>query len=139
MARSASNSKLKLFQSYPVYVVPAGHVGEDHFVPWLQTGENLHRIHRALPQLHRYAGRSLAVRIKLEHAYRAVFLPESGAADVLDIVQAIEIDGAIHAQIWTRTRRQLPGELHVHRHRAVDNCWINAFHRPVNHSIVSID
>ncbi len=59
------------------------------------------------------------VVVELEQADRALFLAERRAPDEQDVVQALEFNRAVDAEVGPRAARQLALERDVHRDRAV--------------------
>ena len=59
------------------------------------------------------------VVVELEEADRALFLAERRAPDKQDVIQALEFNRAVDAEVGPRTARQLALERDVDRDRAV--------------------
>src|SRR5262249_50088228 len=128
-----------LLQSNPIVGVVGRHVGEDHLIPDLETGQHFDRVHGALPELHLHALGVHAVRSDLEQADGALILTEGRAAHEDDVVQALEFDRAVHAQVRHGAFRQLAAQRHVDGARAVDHRRIDARDAPFDDAVARID
>src|SRR6266850_741114 len=78
--------------------VPRGHVRQDDLISRVEAGGNFDGIDRAAPESDPRARRD-AARLQLEQRDGALFLPECRAAHMHHIVQAFELDCAVHGQI----------------------------------------
>src|SRR2546423_13066753 len=72
---------VNLVKANVIVTVPAGHIGKDHLVTFLQTTTNFDSIYRAAPHLHLYTN-GASIWLQEKHAYGAVLLPEGGTPDV---------------------------------------------------------
>ena len=84
-------------------------------------------------------GRVLAVRCHFKNADSAVGLAVGWPAYVYYVVQALEFNGTVDAQIGSRAIRQLAHELYVNRHVTIHRGGINRFDFALNHAITRID
>src|SRR6185295_4564302 len=106
-------------QPYLVVTVLRRGVREDHLVAGLQTLDDFHGVDGGAAQLDRHPHRLLAVLDQLEQLDLAVGLADGGAADVEDVLQAFDLDGAVYREVRPGARGQRTVERHVHHHRAV--------------------
>ena len=107
--------------------------------PTLEPLEDLDRIHGIPPQLHvRPHSFSVAVN-ELENADGAVLLTIHRTAHVQNVLEIIDLDGAVHAEVRTLSGRLRPVEAHVHRHRAVHDGGIDSNHVALRHAVVRVD
>src|SRR5580765_6659863 len=95
-----------LVQLYSFVTVVLRHIGQNHYVPDLQSVLNLDGIYRGAAQGHLHLIGVLAVRLQLEELHRGVRLSEHRAAHEYHIAQTLQLDGSIHAQVRPRSRRQ---------------------------------
>src|SRR5689334_4829951 len=129
---------LDLIQTDLRVLVLSRHVGQNHLIAYLQTIQNLNRIHRAPAQLYGNARSSLAIRIQLEQANGTVRLAENGPADIDHVAQPLDLDGAVHTQIGHGAARQRPVQLAIHSARSVDHVWIYSDYVARNNSVPCI-
>src|SRR5687768_18576656 len=92
-------------QSYPLVLVVIRHVGQDDLVARLQAVDDLDRADGAATEFHVHPDR-FAVRPDLEEADRAVLLAERRPSDVEHVLEQLQPDGAVDAEIGTRTSRE---------------------------------
>src|SRR6185436_8623370 len=109
-------------------LIPGGHVGEDYLVALLEPAKNLNGVHGTLAQLHLSAAGFPGRRIEPEEPDGALLLAEGRAADVQDVVQTLQLDGAVDAEVGSRTARQFAFERDVHGYCAVDGGRIDTNH-----------
>ena len=102
-----------------------GHVREDHLVARLQALDDFDLVHRAASELHVGPDR-FAVGGQLEQADGAVLLAERRPADIDDVVELLELDRAVDAQVGTRAGGQRPVEDDVDADRAAGRLRIDA-------------
>src|SRR5579862_2267229 len=93
-----------LFHTHLVDVVPRGHVGDDHAVTGRETLQHFYSRHRALAQLYCLPNRRVPIRPDLEQGDGAVGLTERRATDIEHVVQSLDLDRAIDAEIRSRAR-----------------------------------
>src|ERR1700759_2357311 len=105
----------------------------------MQAFQHLDRIHRSAAHLHRNPYRSLAFRIHTEKADGAVLVAKSGPAHVENVLHSFEVDGAIDAQVRTRTLGEIAGQLDVYGDGSVLNGRIDARDRTIGQAVVRID
>jgi len=77
--------------------------------PTFQARQDLHRIDRAPSELHLRARRSAAVRIHFEETDNALLLAESGPADIEHLVEPLELDRAVDAEVRHGAFRSVSG------------------------------
>jgi hypothetical protein len=104
----------QLSQPNAFELIPGRHVGEHDLIALRQAAKDLNRVHRAAAQLDLRAGR-FAGGVELEEAHRALFLAERRAPHKQDVIQALEFNRAVDAEVGPRTARQLALERDVHR------------------------
>src|SRR4051794_32094104 len=92
-------SGVLLVQLYSIVCIVGGHVRENHYIPDLQSILHLDRAHRGASQNHLCCVGVLAVRFQLEESHRGVLLPEYRALHVHHVVEALQFDRPIHAQV----------------------------------------
>src|SRR5439155_15026524 len=127
------------FQPDSVKPVPARHVRKNHFVAYDESLHQFNRVHGGAADLYLYSHRLLAAVKGLEEADRALRLAESRAAHVEHIIQMLDLDGAVYAQVRHSTWGQRPVQLHVHRSRAVLDGRVNADNVTRDDAVVSVD
>src|SRR4051812_20346227 len=108
-----------LLQSNPVVGVVGRHVGQDHLIADLESGQDLDGVHRTLSELDLDALGVHAISFDLEQADDALVLTERRPAHVGDVVEPFELDRAVDAQVGDGALRQVAGERDVDRARAV--------------------
>src|SRR5712692_2082871 len=89
-------SGVLLVQLYSVVRVVGGHIGENHHIPDLQSVLYLDGAHRGASQTHLYLVGELAVRLQFEELHRGVLLAEYRALHIHHVVEALQLDRAIH-------------------------------------------
>src|SRR6185295_991796 len=67
-----------------------------------------------------------AIRTEDKHADRLLRLPKRGPADFQDILESLELDRSVHAQIRTRTRGQRTFQMYVDLESAFTSCRVDA-------------
>src|SRR5258705_3695189 len=92
-----------LIEADALVTVPTRHVRQNHGVAFLQSFQNLNRIHRRPTHLHSYAGGILPIRTQLKQADSAALLPNGGTADIQDVVEPLQVDGAVPPLIPKRS------------------------------------
>ena len=92
--------------------IPGARVGENHLVARLQAVHDFDRVDGAAAEFDGSAHSFGAARDKFENSDRAIFLAESGAADIDHVVEPFEFDRSIDAEVGARAlweeRRQTP-------------------------------
>src|SRR5581483_3405527 len=97
------NSKLQfsesqeLFQADMIYAVVAGHIRKDDPVTFLESADNLDGLHRTASQLHLHTACGLAIRVELKHPNHALFLAESRASCIQNVVDRLQGHRSIDA------------------------------------------
>src|ERR1035437_3499516 len=115
-----------LVQSNPIVIIVLRHVRENHLVANLQAILDLYGIDGAAAKLHLHFVGIFPVRFQFEELHRGVLLSEYRPPDIHDVVELGQLDGAVHAQIGTRSGGKRALQSHIHRHRAVQNRGIDA-------------
>ena len=92
-----------------------------------------------LPSLHLRAHRLARRLIDPEQADRALLLAEGRAADEEHVVEPLELDGAVDAQVGTRAARQLAGELDVDRDGALLRRRVDADDLAFDDAVAGVD
>src|ERR1035437_6230430 len=103
----------KSVQFNPVIRVPLRHVGEDDFVAGHEAADDFDGIDGAAAEFDLRAHRVIAVGVELEDTDLALLLAERGPPDVNDVVEPLELNGAIDGKIGACALRQLGGDEHV--------------------------
>ena len=85
------------------------HVGKYDSVARLKPAQDFNGGDGAAPQLHAFAGGMHPIRLKLEKIHRPAFLAEGGAAHMNHVIEALQLDDAVHRKIGARPKRQGPG------------------------------
>src|ERR1019366_4378457 len=135
-------SRETLVQLNSVVTVVGRHIREYHLVSHLESVLDFDGIHRTAPQHHLHLVGVLAVRLHLEELNRALLLPENRPSDKYHIVQPLQLDGAIHAQIRPRALRQAVlahQQRHIYRHRAVEDRGIDTRYAALYMTITRVD
>src|SRR3954468_21515506 len=97
-----------LVQLYSVVIVVRRHIGEDHPVPDLQAVLHLNGVHRAAPERNLGLRGILPIRFELEQLHRRVLLAEDRPAHEHHVVELLELDRAVDAQVRAKNRGQGP-------------------------------
>src|SRR5688500_14930586 len=84
--------------------VPLRGVGEDDEVALAQSFENFDGVDRAAAELDGDADGRAAPLLDAEEADARLRATRSGPADVEDVLQTLELDRAVHAQVGARAR-----------------------------------
>src|SRR3954468_21834241 len=95
-----------LIQPDAVIGVPLGHVGENHAIAGLETGNDLDRVDRTATELNLSADRIVGALGEFENADGALFLAEGRAPHEDHLVKSLEFDRAVDGQVRTRAARQ---------------------------------
>src|SRR5215831_12663248 len=114
-----------LLKSDAIERIPVGHIRENHLIAGVQPRADFDDVDRRGAELHLHA-RCTTVRLYFEQADRALFLPERRPTDEQHVVEPLEFDGAVHAQVRTRAFRQRFRHRHVDGDRAVLHRRIDA-------------
>src|SRR5258708_7009418 len=99
-------SGVLLVQLYSIVCVVSGHIGENYHIPDLQSILHLDGVHRGASQTHLHFVRVLSIQLQLEELDCGVLLPEYRALHIDHIVEALQLDGAIHAEVRAGAIRQ---------------------------------
>ncbi len=73
-----------------------------------------------------------------EQADLALALPLGGAAHVQHVLEPLELDDSVHAEVRPGALGQLPGELHVHRDGAVLHRGVHALHPSLDLAVAGV-
>src|SRR4051812_33799788 len=122
------------FELYPVERIELRHVGQNDLVAGLESFEDLDGVHRGASELH-LGGERLAARLHLEDRDGAVLLAERRASDEDDVVELLELDGAVDAQVRTRSRRQVAVHDHVDADRPARRGGVDAWDVPLDDAV----
>src|SRR5215467_2146218 len=90
-----------LLKSDAIERIPVGHIRENHLIASVQPRADFDDVDRGGAEFHLHPRRA-PVRLHLEQADRALFLPECRPAHKQHVVQPLEFDGAVDAQVRTR-------------------------------------
>src|SRR5262249_34927558 len=100
---------------------------------------NLNCVNRALAQLYRRTNGFRSAADNFEHADRIVLLTERRTTDINDVIQMLELDCSINAQIWTRAFRQYLIKRDFHIDGPLLHCRINTRDVAIGDAVASID
>src|ERR1043166_1100022 len=105
--------------------IPRRHVREDNLIAYGQSLDNLDGADGTAAQFYGDSDCAFAAVDELENADGAFRLPLNRPADIEHVVQSLEFDGAIDAQVWPSALGQRSFEPNVHRDSAVLHRRIN--------------
>src|SRR5688500_15939644 len=108
---------LLAFKLHAIERIELGHVGQNDLIAGLQALDDLNRVHRGAAKLD-LGGVGLTVGRDLENRHGAVFLAESRTPNINDVVEALELNLPVNAQVGARAGRQRPVHDHVDADRA---------------------
>src|SRR5215208_935734 len=94
-----SSDLLFSVQAKAFLIVPRRGVGKDNLIAGIQTADDLHRVDRALAELHRDPHRLRAVAGQLEDFHLAVRLAVGRASHVEDVRQPLDLDRAVDREV----------------------------------------
>src|SRR6478735_11804011 len=121
--------ELRLVELNALVGVPLGHVGQDHPVAGLEAAEDLDGVDGAAAELDLGAdglGGGEIAAVGLEEVDGAALLAEGRAADVDDVVETLEFDGAVDREVRAGALRQRAGEENVDGDRAILDGGVDA-------------
>src|SRR4030095_13390983 len=104
-----------------------------------KSAKHLNRVHRTAAQLHLRAGRFASRRIELEESDGALLLAERRPSDKQDVIQTLEFNRAVDAEVGPRAARQLALELDVHGDRAVLRGGVDTNHFAGDDAVAGVD
>src|SRR5687768_9034598 len=110
-------------------------IRENHLVSLVQPAHYLDRADGLTPKTYGRAHSFAAIRRQTEYPDGLLSLSERRPPHMQNIVEAFQLNGSVHAEIRTRTRRQRANQLRINRKRALPRCWIDARHLRLNNSI----
>src|SRR5690606_30517263 len=128
-----------LAQADAVDLVVLRHIRQDHHVTGLQAGDDLDGVDRAAAQPDVDPDGRVAARLELEDPDRAVGLAVGRAAHVDHVIEPLDLDHAIHAEVRPRARRQLPLERHIHPDGARRRRRIDPYYAAGDDSVSRVD
>src|SRR5262249_56555479 len=117
---------------------PGRHIGEDHFISFPETLQNLNTADRAAPDRDLHSGSSSAIALEFEDADRAFLVAECRTRDKQYIDDSLQVDRSIDAQIRDGAGRQFAFQSHVHSARAVLHGRIDPYYPTLNYTVVCI-
>src|SRR5687767_12303911 len=120
-------------------VVHRRSIRENHLVSLVQPAHYLYRADGLTPKTYGRAHSFAAIRRQTEYPDGLLSLSERRPPHMQNIVEAFQLNGSVHAEIRTRTRRQRANQLRINRKRALPRCWIDARHLRLNNSIPGIN
>ena len=100
---------------------------------------HFHRVHRRLADRDLRPHERHAVAAEPEEADDALLLAVGGPADVEDVVEPLELDRAVHAQVRPRALRQFALQRDVHGHGAVLHGRVDARHAAGDDPVARVD
>ena len=119
--------------------VPRARIGKDDLVAGVEAAHDFDRVDGAFAELHRCAQRFAAAGDELEHADGIVFLPECRAADEYDVIEALQLDRAVDAEIGTRAFRQRLVKCNIDSDRALLDRGIDSSGVAFHDAITCVD
>ena len=131
--------RLMLIQADALVGIVGGHVGQDDAVAGLEAADDFDRVDGTPSELDRDAGCINLVGVELEDVHSAAFLAEGRPADVNDVVETLEFNRAIDAQVGPRALGEFAGERDVDRDRAVLNLGVDARDPSGHDAIARVD
>jgi len=132
-------SGLGLVETNLVRCVVPGHIRKDDAIPLMKSTENLYLGHRSLTDLHLDPSGGLAVGVNAEEADGAVRVAECRAPHMEHVVELLDVDRAVDAEIGNRAGRERPIEGYVNGARSVQYGGINAGNVAGNDAVVGVD
>src|SRR6516162_10461646 len=105
---------LESAQTNAIVRIPIAHIGKNNHVARVQPLEDLHRVDGGASQLDVDPHGVRTVAGKFEQADGGFRLAVHRPADVENVLQIFQFDGAVHGEIGARTSGKQAGELHVH-------------------------
>src|SRR6185503_16114704 len=91
-------------------IVERRRIRNDDLIAFAQPLQHFDRAYGTSSQVDCLAFGFLSIRAQAKHPDRLLALAESRPADIKNVAQPLEFDGAVNAQIGTSTRRQLAGK-----------------------------
>src|SRR5207244_8523789 len=119
--------------------VPGRHVGEDDLVADFKALSHFNAADGGSAEFHRHPHGVATSFHQLEQADGALRLALDRASDVEDIVQPLQLDGAVHAQVGPGASGQGSFEFNVHRHRSVYHGRVDADDPAWDHAVAGVD
>ena len=114
-------------------------VGKNDLVAGLETAQDFDRVDGAAAEFHRRANRFGAARDEFENADGAVLLAERGPADIDDIIEPLELDRSVDAQVGTRAFRQFAIDRDIDRDGPLLDRGIDADDVAFDDAVAGID
>ena len=114
-------------------------VGKDDLITGFEAADDLDRVDGTAAEFNRRADRFRAARDEFENSNGVVLLAEGRTADVDDIIETLEFDRAVDAQVGARAFRQFAIEGDVHPHRPLIDRGIDAHDMAGDDAIASVD
>src|SRR5262245_12694797 len=115
------------------------HVREDHPIAFAETLEGLDGAHRAASELDGDSLRAIPSRIEPEDSDGALLLAEGRAPHEEHVVEPLELDRPVHAEIRPGPLRQRSIERHVDGHGAVHDGGVDPDDVAGDESVARID
>src|SRR6266480_3242072 len=128
-----------LVQSNPIVRIPRAGIGKDHLIPRLEPVYDLNGVHGALAQLDRSTNGFRSAAYNFEHADGVVLLPERRTADENYVIEVLELDCSINAEIGPRALRQRLIKRDLHIDRPLLYGGINARDVAIRDTVASVD
>src|SRR6516162_164675 len=113
------SANLQSVEPDAVKAVPSRHVREHYFVTDAEALQDFHRIHRCAAQLDLHPDRILTAVHDLEQTHRALWLTESRTPYIENVIEVLDLDSAVDAQLGNRAGRQRTIQFHVNGAGAV--------------------
>ena len=121
-----------------VRILGAG-VGEDHLIAGLETADDFDRVDRTAAKFHRRAGRFGRSGDEFENPDGVILLAEGRAADVNDVVETLELDRAVNAEIRARAFRQFAVESDIDSDRSLLDRGIDPDDVACDNAVAGVD
>src|SRR5882724_6479078 len=126
-------------QSNSIVRVPCTSIREDDLISGLKTIQDLNGIHGALAELNRSARRFRGAIDELEHADGVVLLSKCRPAYIDNVIQMLELDCSVDAEIGPCAFRQRLIKSYFDIHRPLLYCRINPRNVAVRDAIASVN
>jgi hypothetical protein len=126
-------------ESEAIMMIPGGHIRKNDLITHIQATENFDRADRAAAKFDGNAGGDATVVGEFKETDRAVRPGLHRFADMQDIIESFEFDGAFHTEIGSSTARQLTLQCDVNRHGTALDGGIDANDAAGDEAISRID
>src|ERR1043165_6669950 len=143
MKARASGSRIEgaalLLQTNTLVIIPGGRVRQEDLISFAPIFQHFDGADGAAAQFDLYPCRALPVGFELEKTDRALRLTSRGTTHVEDIVQKLQFDCAVNAQVRTRALWQSSVERNIYRDCSLLHGRINSRHVTFNDAVVCVN